>query len=56
VRRVAGRPVTPGSYYFRGVTSFTSDGEGYAWLGKHIIVCTAVREPENVKLSFYKVL
>jgi hypothetical protein len=53
---LAGRPVEPGSYYFRGVTSFTTDAEPYAWLGKHIIVCTAVREPENVKLSFYRVL
>jgi Protein of unknown function (DUF3237) len=53
---LAGRPVAPGSYYFRGVTSFTTDAESYSWLGKHIIVCTAVREPENVKLSFYRVL
>jgi hypothetical protein len=53
---LAGRPVEPGSYYFRGVTSFTTDAEPYAWLGRHIIVCTAVREPANVKLSFYKVV
>ena len=52
----AGRPVEPGSYYFRGVTSFETDAAPYAWLGRHIIVCTAEREPADVHLRFYKVL
>jgi hypothetical protein len=53
---LAGRPVAANSYYFRGVTSFTTDTTRYAWLGMHIIVCTAVREPADVNLRFYKVL
>jgi len=53
---LAGRPVAAGSYYFRGVTSFETDATLYAWLGRHIIVCTAEREPADVHLRFYKVL
>ena len=52
----AGRPVVPGSYYFRGAASFETDVARYAWLARHIIVCAAVREPSNVNLRFYKVL
>jgi hypothetical protein len=53
---LAGRPVAAGSYYFRGVTSFETDATPYAWLGKHIIVSTAERQPADVHLRFYKVL
>ena len=52
----AGQPVAPGSYYFRGATFFEVAAERYAWLGKCIVVCTGEREPDAVKLKFYKVL
>jgi Protein of unknown function (DUF3237) len=51
----AGRPVAPGSYYFRGATFFETAAARYAWLTKHIIVCAGEREPAGVKLKFYKV-
>jgi hypothetical protein len=49
----AGRPVDPGSYYFRGATFFETSAERYAWITKHIVVCTGHREPAGVKLKFY---
>ena len=51
----AGRPVEPGSYYFRGATFFETSAQRYAWLAKCIVVCTGEREPAGVKLKFYKV-
>lgn len=51
----AGRPVDPGAYYFRGATFFETGAPPYAWLGKHIVVCTGAREPDWVKIRFYKV-
>jgi Protein of unknown function (DUF3237) len=51
----AGRPVEPGSYYFRGATFFETGAQRYAWLAKCIVVCTGEREPACVKLKFYKV-
>ena len=51
----AGRPVAPGSYYFRGATFFEAAAGRYAWLGKCIVVCTGEREPDAVSLQFYKV-
>ena len=50
----AGRPVNPASYYFRGATFFETSAARYAWLGKHIVVCTGEREPAVVRLKFYK--
>jgi hypothetical protein len=44
------------SYYFRGATFFETGAARYAWLTKHIIVCTGEREPAGVKLRFYQVL
>ena len=51
----AGTPVDPASYYFRGATSFETAAIRYAWLMKHIVVCTAQREAAAVNLRFYKV-
>jgi hypothetical protein len=52
----AGRPVDPARYYFRGATFFETSDVRYAWLTKHIIVCTGEREPAAVKLRFFKIL
>jgi hypothetical protein len=52
----AGRSVDPSTYYFRGATFFETGAARYAWLTKHIIVCTGGREPAGVKLRFYQVL
>jgi hypothetical protein len=52
----AGRPVDPASYYFRGATFFETSAARYAWIGKHIVVCTGEREPARVKVDFYQVL
>ena len=52
----AGRPVDPGSYYFRGATFFETSDAHYAWLTKNIVVCTGEREPAAVKLKFYRLL
>jgi hypothetical protein len=52
----AGRPVDPARYYFRGATFFETGDERYAWLTKHIIVCTGEREPAAVKLRFFQML
>ncbi len=50
----AGRTVAPGSYYFRGATFFETSAERYAWLTRHIVVCTGHREPALVKVEFYR--
>jgi hypothetical protein len=52
----AGRPVAPGSYYFRGAVFFETSSARYAWLTKHIVIATGEREPARVNLKFYKVL
>lgn len=52
----AGQPVDPARYYFRGATFFETGDARYAWLTKHIIVCTGEREPAAVKLRFFKML
>jgi len=51
----AGQAVEPGSYYFRGATFFETTDERYAWMTKHIVICTGQREPATVTLQFYKV-
>jgi hypothetical protein len=50
----AGRPVAPGSFYFRGATFFETSAERYAWLTSHIVVCTGHREPSLVLVEFYR--
>jgi hypothetical protein len=50
----AGREVDPINYYFRGATFFETAAPRYAWLGKHIVVCTGHREPSQVKVEFYR--
>jgi hypothetical protein len=52
----AGRAVDPGSYYFRGATFFETSVARYAWLTRHIVVCTGEREPAGVKLRFFQML
>jgi len=52
----AGRAVEPGSYYFRGATFFETAAPRYSWIGRCIVVCSGVREPDAVKLKFYRVL
>ena len=52
----AGRPVDPASYYFRGAVFFETGAGPYAWLCRHIIVCTGEREPARVKVKFFQVL
>jgi hypothetical protein len=51
----AGRPVARGSIYFRGATFFETSVERYAWLTRHIVVCTGHREPSLVKVDFYRI-
>jgi len=51
----AGQAVEPGSYYFCGATFFETADERYAWMTKHIVICTGQREPATVTLQFYKV-
>jgi hypothetical protein len=50
-----GRPVEPGSYYFRGSTFFETSAARYAWITRHIVVCSGQREPAGVNLKFYRV-
>ena len=52
----AGRPVEPSTYYFRGATFFETGVARYAWITKHIIVCTGAREPAGVTLKFFQML
>jgi hypothetical protein len=52
----AGQTVDPSRYYFRGATFFETGAARYAWLTKHIIVCTGEREPATVKLKFFQLL
>jgi len=50
----AGNAVAPGSYYFRGATFFETGSPAYAWMTRHIIVCTGAREQARVLVRFYK--
>ena len=52
----AGRPVEPGSYYFRGATFFETGAARYRWITQCIVVCSGEREPAGVKLRFFQVL
>lgn len=50
----AGRPVAPDSYYFRGATFFETSAARYAWLARHIVVCSGHREAAVVHIKFFK--
>src|SRR5579885_3345055 len=50
----AGGAVDPNSYYFRGATSFETAAARYAWLTRHVVVCTGQRKAALVALDFYK--
>ena len=50
----AGDAVEPGSYYFRGATFFETGSPAYAWITRHIVVCTGAREQARVLVRFYK--
>ncbi len=50
----AGHAVAPASYYFRGATFFETGSQAYAWITRHIIVCTGAREQARVLVRFYK--
>jgi Protein of unknown function (DUF3237) len=50
----AGRPVDPGSYYFRGATFFETSAPRYRWLTDHIVICTGHREQAKVTVRFYR--
>jgi hypothetical protein len=52
----AGRPADPASYYFRGATFFETSAARYAWLTRHIVLCSGHREASGVIVKFYKVL
>jgi hypothetical protein len=52
----AGQPVEPGAYYFRGAAFFETGAPPYAWIGKHIVICTGAREQARVNLKFYHLL
>jgi hypothetical protein len=52
----AGRPVDPSSYYFRGATFFETSAAQYAWISRHIVVCTGERKPSAVTVRFFQVL
>jgi len=52
----AGVPADPASYYFRGTTFFETSAARYAWITKHVVVCTGERERSGVKLWFYRLL
>jgi len=50
----AGRVADPASYYFRGATFFETSDTRYAWMTKHIVVCTGARGPDRVTVKFYR--
>jgi len=52
----AGRSVDPNRYYFRGATFFETSAMRYAWVARHIIVCTGAREQARVTVKFYSVI
>ena len=52
----AGKPVDPSSYYFRGATFFETSAAQYAWISRHIVVCTGERNPSAVTVRFFQVL
>jgi hypothetical protein len=52
----AGRPVDPATYYFRGATFFETSAPRYAWIARHIVICTGEREVAGVRLRFYQML
>jgi hypothetical protein len=50
----AGQEVDPALYYFRGTAFFESGSARYAWMARHIIVCTGKRDPQTVVLKFFR--
>jgi len=52
----AGQPVDPASYYFRGAAFFATGAPRYAWMTRHVTVASGERQPDAVKLKFYRVL
>lgn len=52
----AGKFVDPSVYYFRTIPILETYSEKYKWMMNNIFVCYATRLPENVLLTFYKIL
>lgn len=52
---VAGEPVPPDSYYFRTAPRFETGAPRLAWMMRTIFVCVGIREPDRVRIRFFKV-
>ena len=50
----AGHAVDPAKYYFRGATFFETGNPAYAWITRHIVVCTGAREQARVLVRFFR--
>jgi len=55
-RLKAGKPVAPGSYYFRAAPSFKAPPGPYDWLNRSLFLCTGDRHPDAVVLRVFEVL
>jgi len=52
----AGKFVDSSVYYFRTIPIFETYNDKYKWMMNNLFVCYATRLPENVLLTFYKIL
>jgi hypothetical protein len=52
---VAGEPVPAGSYYFRTTPRFEVASERLAWMMRTIFVADGIREPDRVRIRFFRV-
>jgi hypothetical protein len=52
---VAGEPVPPDSYYFRTTPRFEVASERLAWMMRTIFVAVGIREPDRVRIRFFRV-
>lgn len=54
-RITRGELVPSSEYYFRTVAKFEAPPGPYAWLNNTIFVCSAIRNPDNVRIQVWKV-
>jgi hypothetical protein len=51
---VTGVPVPPDSYYFRTTPRFEVASERIAWITRTVFVAVGIREPDSVRIRFFR--
>jgi hypothetical protein len=52
---IKGEPVDPALVYFRAVPKLECSDPRYEWVNRSLFICTGIRHPDCVELTFWRV-